>query len=159
MFVVLAVTVANHLSAQNSSWTGLGGDGLWSNPNNWSPVGVPPSGNPTTPFVGNVTLDAANGWLTMTVAPGQVESPGVGNSVEEYNMIYGPEWGATLNVYGTLNWDYYLAPVQDDPGYPTVINLYSGGSMSGQGIGLGDTWWYWGGPYVTMNIYSNATAA
>ena len=31
--------------------------------------------------------------------------------------------------------------------------------MSGQGLALGDTWWYQGGPYVTMNIYSNAIAA
>ena len=159
MFAVLAVTLANPLPAQDSSWTGLGGDGLWSNPNNWSPVGVPPQGNSTNPVIGNITLNAANGWLTITVPPGQMESPGVGNSVEEYNLIYGPEWGAVLNVYGTLNWDYYLAPVQDDPAYPTVVNLYGGGSMSGQGLALGDTWWYWGGPWVTMNIYSNATAA
>jgi arabinan endo-1,5-alpha-L-arabinosidase len=159
IFAVLATAVPNNLSAQNSSWTGLGGDGFWSNPNNWSPVGVPPPGNSTNPIIGNITLNAANGWLTITVPPGQVESPGVGNSVEENNMIYGPEWGAVLDVYGTLNWDYYLAPVQDNPAYPTVVNLYGGGSMSGQGLALGDTWWYWGGPYVTMNIYSNATAA
>jgi len=157
MTALLAGSLANSAWGQSSTWTGLGGDGLWSDPNNWSPVGVPPSGNPSTPFIGDVTLNAGNGWLTMTILPGQVESPGVGNSVEEYNMIYGPEWGATLNVYGTLNWDYYLAPVQDVPSYPTVVNVYGGGSMSGQGLALGDTWWYWEGPYVTMNVYSNAT--
>ena len=27
-----------------SAWTGLGGNGLWSNPNNWSPNGTPASG-------------------------------------------------------------------------------------------------------------------
>jgi hypothetical protein len=159
VLVLLAGGLLNCLSAQNSSWTGLGGDGLWSDANNWSPVGVPAPGNPSTPLIGNVTLDAANGWLTMTIPPGQVESPGVGNSVEEYNMIYGPEWGATLNVYGTFNWDYYLAPVQNDPAYPSVINAYGGSSMSGQGLGLGDTWWYRDGPYVTMNVYSNATVS
>ena len=121
LLAVLVIVLANNLSAQDSSWTGLGGDGLWSNPNNWSPVGVPPSGNSSSPVIGGVTLNAANGWLSMTVPPGQVESPGTGNPTEENNMIFGPEWGAVLNVYGTLNWDYYLAPVQDDPAYPTVI--------------------------------------
>jgi arabinan endo-1,5-alpha-L-arabinosidase len=158
MPVVLAMVLANDVPAQNSTWTGLGGDGLWSDANNWSPVGVPPPGNPSTPVIGNITLNAGEGWLSMTVPPGQVESPGVGNSVEEDNFIYGPQWGATLDVYGTLNWDFYLVPVQNAPYYPSVINLYGGGSMSGQGLALGDTWWYWGGPYVTMNIYSNATA-
>ncbi len=157
--VLLAGSLLTRVSGQSSTWTGLGGDGLWSDPNNWSPIGVPASGNSSTPFIGNVTLDAGNGWLTMTILPGQVETPGVGNSVEEYNMIYGPEWGATLNVYGTLNWDYYLAPVQDVPSYPTVVNVYGGGTLSGQGLALGDTWWYWDGPYVTMNVYSNATVA
>ena len=36
--------------------------------------------------------------------------------------------------------------------------MYSGSSLSGQGIALGDNWWYWGGPYVTMNMYGNAFA-
>jgi len=159
MLIILVVALVDVVSAQDSTWTGLGGDGLWSDANNWSPVGVPPSGNSSSPVIGNVTLAAANGWLSMTILPGQIETPGVGNSVEEYNLIYGPQWGATLDVYGTLDWDYYLAPVQDDPAYPSVVNLYGGGVMSGQGLALGDTWWYWGGPYVTMNIYSNATAA
>jgi hypothetical protein len=158
IFAVLAVTLANPLLAQDSTWTGLGGDGLWSDPNNWSPVGVPPAGSSSNPAIGNMTLSAANGWLTITIPSGQVESPGTGNPTEEYNLIYGPQWGASLNIYGTLNWDYYLAPVQDDPAYPSVINLYGGGAISGQGLALGDTWWYQGGPYVTMNIYSNATA-
>lgn len=159
MFVVLGIALANPLLAQDSTWTGLGGDGLWSNPNNWSPVGVPPSGSSATPVIGDMTLSAANGWLTITIPAGAVESPGTGNPTEEDNLIYGPQWGASLDVYGTLHWDYYLAPVQDDPDYPSVINLYGGGAMSGQGLALGDTWWYQGGPYVTMNIYSNATAS
>jgi hypothetical protein len=45
--VLLAGCLLNHVFAQNSNWTGLGGDGLWSDANNWSPVGVPPSDNPS----------------------------------------------------------------------------------------------------------------
>src|ERR1700677_551457 len=85
MLIVLVVARVNAASAQDSTWTGLGGDGLWSDANNWSPVGVPPSGNASSPVIGNVTLAAANGWLSMTILSGQVETPGVGNSVEEYN--------------------------------------------------------------------------
>lgn len=135
--------------AQDSHWSGLGGDGLWADPNNWSPVGVPSS-----TVNANVWLDSANGWSVMTITNGELESPGSSSS----DMIYGPEFGAGLNLYGTLNWRNYLVPVQSDPTHPSVVNLFNGSSMSGYGLALGDTWWYWGGPYVTMNLYGNAFA-
>jgi len=136
-------------SAQDSHWSGLGGDGLWADPNNWNPVGVPSS-----TVNANVWLDSANGWSLITITNGEVESPGSSSS----DMVYGPEFGAGLNLYGTLNWRNYLVPVQSDPTHPSVVNLFNGSSMSGYGLALGDTWWYWGGPYVTMNLYGNAFA-
>jgi Glycosyl hydrolases family 43/Concanavalin A-like lectin/glucanases superfamily/Bacterial Ig-like domain (group 2) len=147
--VVLGACLTYHASAQDSHWSGLNNDGLWASPNNWNPVGRPPSN-----VDANVWLDAANGWSVITITNGEVESPGNGAS----DMIYGPEFGAGLNVYGTLNWRYYLAPVQSDPTHPSIVNFYSGASVSGQGMALGDTWWYSGGPYVTLNMYGNAFA-
>jgi Glycosyl hydrolases family 43/Concanavalin A-like lectin/glucanases superfamily len=148
--VGLAVCLMQNVSAQDSHWSGLGGDGLWDNPNNWNPAGVPSSS-----VDANVWLDSANGWSVITVTNGDVESPGSGSG----DMIYGPEFGAGLNVYGTLNWRNYLVPVQNDPTHPSIVNLFNGSSVSGAGLALGDTWWYWGGPYAVLNLYGNASAS
>jgi len=145
----VASCLISNAAAQDSHWSGLGGDGLWADPNNWTPVGVPSSS-----VDANVWLDSANGWSVITITNGEVETPGSGAG----DMIYGPEFGAGLNLYGTLNWRWYLIPVQNDPTHPGILNLFSGSSASGEGIALGDTWWYWGGPYVTMNMYGNAFA-
>jgi hypothetical protein len=147
--VVLASLLTCRAAAQDSHWSGLGGDGLWGNPNNWNPVGVPSS-----TVDANVWLDIANGWSVITIANGEVESPGSGSG----DMIYGPEFGAGLDIYGSLRWRWYLVPVQNDPAHPSIVNLYSGSSVSGEGIALGDTWWYSGGPFAIMNVYSNAFA-
>ena len=155
----LAIGLAQIICA-DSTWNGTITNNLWSNPNNWSPVGVPPPGNPTTTFQGNVWLDPANGDSTITLGAGDVESPGVGNTNEVYNTIFGPEWGATLNIYGTLNYDWFLFPVQNDPtpGKRSLINIFTNGvtSTAGAALGVGDSWWNTGAPYVTVNLYGNA---
>ena len=159
VFAALALCLVQNASAQDDHWTGLGNDGLWANPLNWSLGVVPPPGNPTTPYIGNVWLDAANGSSTITITNGEVESPGVGNSVEKYDTAYGPEYGVTLNIYGTLNFDWILYPVQNNPAaVRSYVNLRGNGvlSTSGAAIGVGDSWWYHEGPYVTMNLYNNA---
>jgi len=147
--VVLTAGLIYQAAAQDSHWSGLGGDGLWRNPNNWNPVGVP-----SASVDANVWLDAANGWSVITITNSEVENPGNGPG----DMIYGPEFGAGLDVYGTLNWRNYLVPVQNDPTHPSIVNLFNGSSVSGTGLALGDTWWYSGGPYATLNLYGNASA-
>jgi hypothetical protein len=147
--LTLTTGLIGSASAQDSHWSGLAHDGLWASPNNWSPVGVPSPG-----VDANLYLDPANNSSTITITNGEVQTPGSGAG----DMIYGPEFGAGLNVYGTLKWRSYLVPVQNDPTHPSIINLYSGAVVSGEGIALGDTWWYWGGPYVVMNLYGTAFA-
>jgi hypothetical protein len=136
--------------AQNWNWTGLADNGLWHSPDNWDNGETVPPTN-----AASVTLNPANGWPVITIVAGEVE-----NCTTAYSggMIYGPEFGAGLNIYGTLNWNSYLVPVQDDADQPSILNLFNGSSVSGTGILLGDTWWYWGGPYVTMNMYGTAFA-
>ncbi len=151
--------VVFNVSAQvpDAHWSGLGGDGLWGNPNNWTPVGVPPS---DVFLCTNVWLDAANGWSSMTITNGEVESPGtVHNTHPPYGTIFGPEWGVTLNVSGTLNFDWLLFPVQNNPAAPrSYINVRGNGliSTTGAAIGIGDSWFFHEGCYVTMNLYDNA---
>ncbi len=125
---------------------------------------MPPSGDPTTAYTGNVWLDPSpvDGSSVITIGVGSTQSPGVGNSVEVYNTIFGPEFGATLNVYGTLTFDWTIAPYQPDPtpGLRSHINLYGNANMytSGASLNLGSGWWpVCEGAYVTMNLYSNAT--
>jgi len=182
----LALGLALSASAQNPvpgtendyHWRALGGNQLWNNPNNWeiwtnlgnvSPAdmvdsgfqGTPQPGNPTTPFVSNVWLDPANGDSVITIPAGDTETPGVGNTTEEFNTMFGPEFGLTLNVYGTLTWDWTVAPYQPDPtpGNRSHINVYGNGYMytTGASLNLGGGWWtVYDGPFVTMNLYNNA---
>ncbi len=128
----------------NDYWNGLANNGLWSDPGNWS-LGVPTAAD-------TVYLAASNGWSTITITNGVV---GFGN------LIYGPEWGATLNIYGSLDYGWAMAPIQNNPtpGNRSIINLYKGSLLqcdSGAGLGLGDQWWFLGGPYVTLNMYGDA---
>ena len=161
--VVSGLCIANPVSAQDDHWNGSTTNTLWSIPANWSLGTTPPPGNLTTPYAGNVWLDAANGDSVITIASGDVENPGVGNDVpaqEKYNTIFGPEWGVTLNVAGTLNFDWLLFPVQNNPQAPrSYINVTGNGAISttGAALGLGDSWFYTDAPYVTMNLYNNAS--
>jgi hypothetical protein len=161
--VALALCLAHSVSAQDSHWNGTIVNNLWNNPNNWTPVGVPPPGNPTTTFTGNVWLDPSpvDGSSVMTIGAGDTESPGVGNSTEVYNTIFGPEFGSTLNVYGTLTFDWTIAPYQPDPtpGLRSHLNLHGNAYMytSGASLNLGSGWWpVCEGTYVTFNLYDNA---
>ena len=163
----MAICLVQNSFAQDSHWNGTTSDTTWNNANNWNPVGVPPSGG--AGFVGNVWLDAANGDSVMTIPIGDVESPGVppAGSTETHNTIFGPEWGTTLNIYGSLTYDWMFAPVQNYwPNGRSMINLYNGSSVScvgasgngGAGVGIGYAWWWYAdAPYVTMNMYGNAT--
>jgi hypothetical protein len=161
--VAAALSVAYSVSAQDSHWDGTITNTLWNNPDNWNPVGVPPPGNATTTFTGNVWLDPSpvDGDTVITIPVGDTEMPGVGNSTEVYNTIFGPEFGCTLNVYGTLTFDWTIAPYQPDPtpGLRSHINLYGNAYMytSGASLNLGSGWWpVCEGTYVTMNLYNNA---
>jgi len=161
--IAAALCLIHTASAQDDHWNGTMTNTLWNNPNNWSEGIVPPPGNPTNTFTGNVWLDPSpvDGDSVITIPLGDVETPGVGNSAEVYNTIYGPEFGCNLNIYGTLSFDWTIAPYQPDPtpGLRSHINLYGNAYMytSGASLNLGSGWWaVCEGAYVTMNLYNNA---
>ncbi|HXT10828.1 MAG TPA: LamG-like jellyroll fold domain-containing protein [Candidatus Angelobacter sp.] len=159
-YTALALLLSYGASAQDDHWAGTTNNTLWNNPANWSLGIVPPPGDPNTTYQGNVWLDAANGDTVFTIPAGDVEAPGVGNSSEVFNTIFGPEWGTTLNVYGSLTFDWLLFPVQNDPapGRRSYINIFTNGvvSTSGAALGIGDSWFYTAAPYETVNLYANA---
>ena len=163
---VLSAGLLCTASAQDSHWNGTPGNNLWNVAANWNPVGVPPSGG--SGFIGNVWLDQANGDTLFVIPPGDVESPGVPppGSPEEFNTIFGPEFGASLDVYGTLNFDWLLFPVQNNPAPAVrthvslfngaVVNCVGAGGTGGAAFGIGDSWFYQDAPYETVNLYGNA---
>jgi hypothetical protein len=162
--VVLGLCLAHSVPAQDSHWNGTVGNNLWNDPNNWNPAGVPPSvAQGLSTSGGNVWLDPSpvDGDSVMTIPAGDVEMPGIGGAHPPYNTIYGPEFGCTLNIYGTLTFDWTIAPYQPDPtpGMRSHINIHDNGYMytSGASLNLGSGWWpVCEGAYVTMNLYSNA---
>jgi hypothetical protein len=177
----LALCLSHPAFAQDDHWAGTTGpDGtLWNNPTNWSEGVVPPNdltANPPYPcgntlgtggaplyFAGNVWLDPANGDSVITIPPGDEEEPGIPQCLEgdtyAYNTIFGPEFGCTLNVYGSLSWAWTLAPYGPNPDARSIINMFTNSSMSttGASLNLGDGWWTIAtGCYVTMNMYANS---
>jgi hypothetical protein len=179
--VGLALCWNHHVSAQDDHWSGTNTPSgvLWNNPANWSEGIVPPNDATANPpyacgnsngaggaglyFAGNVWLDPANGDYVITIPPGDEETPGIPQCNEldtyAYNTIFGPEFGATLNVYGSLSWAWTMAPYGPNPAARSIINMYTNSSMSttGASLNLGDGWWTVAeGCYVTMNMYANA---
>ena len=146
-FVVVISLFSSNLQAAAYVWTGAGLDGLWNNPLNWDQLEVPPHDS------GDVTLhDQTNGSL-ITIPTGYAADCTFGN---DYGTIFGPEFGLDLDIYGSLTYKWYMAAVSD--GDSTVINMFDGSSIYGaEGIAIGDTWWYSGGPNVTMNMYDGSS--
>ena len=153
----IAMTACLVYNASAQTWTGLGTDDLWSDAANWD-TGVP-SASASSVVIGT----AANSESTeVTIANGDVEN--CANAINA-GAIFGPQWGSKLNIYGTLNFGWVLVPVQSDatPGNQSVINMYNGSSMNGNGalaysstLCFGDTWWAAGGEFVILNMYGNA---
>lgn len=135
----------------DTHWTGNAGGNDWNNAGNWD-TGVPgvnnynafidPQANNSYAIIGVGETANVGAWSgTWGVAPG--------GSSPVYPTLFGPEWGQTLDIYGSLNVGWYMAPV----GNTSTINMYTGGSYTAEGIGLGDNWWFNGGQGVTMNQY------
>lgn len=143
LVVALALLLGGGAYAQDYTWTGGGGDGMWNNPLNWDQFMVPDE------YANNIFLGSA----TITIGPGEVQQPGLYTT---FSTIFGPDWGGTLNIYGTLNYNWYLAPVQWDINNPSNVNLYGNAFISGEGVAVGYTWWYNGGPYANLNLYDNS---
>jgi hypothetical protein len=134
----------------DADWTGGANDGLWTSAANWTPALIPGIGG-SGDTNGSIRIDPANGWSNVTITAGTTI-----NLDASYATVYGPEWGVTLNIYGTLKCAWYLAPCQWDSAYPTTINMYDNGAYYAEGLGLGHNWWYTGGPYVNLNMYNNS---
>ncbi|MGA2246278.1 MAG: LamG-like jellyroll fold domain-containing protein [Verrucomicrobiota bacterium] len=157
--------VQSALAWPDFQWTGLGGDGMWNNPLNWTNLDLNTTGLPEDDVSGaNVQIDPANGSSVITIPAGYVVDLDFENPTAYYNTIYGPEQGATLDIYGTLEYAWAIAPYSPNPAVRSYINMYTNSFLmnsNGGAILIGDAWWP--GPqfgnHTTMNMYANASSA
>ena len=62
----------------------------------------------------------------------------------------------TLNIHGTLNYDWMLYPVGSLVN-PTTVNMDGNSILTGVNLGIGNSWWFHDGPFVTWNMSGNAS--
>ena len=142
--ILVVGLVSNAFGAFAYTYTGAAGNGMWCDGANWD-MGTPPDSGS-----GDVFFDAATRGSLITICAGCDASCAFGNT---YGTIFGPEFGTDLDIYGTLTYPWYMAAVNNNPDDRTVINMYDGSYIKGEGVAIGDTWWWSGGPLVTMNLY------
>lgn len=143
----LAMCLISRASAITTNyWSGAGDGMTWSSPANWQGGAVPVAGNVYQIFLGT-------GYPTATPTPITI---GAADIVTAQDQLFGPEWGESLNIYGSINTGFGFAPV-GDAANPSVVNMYSGSSLTtGDSIFLGDMFWFNGGPDLTVNMYGNS---
>ncbi|HXD00778.1 MAG TPA: LamG-like jellyroll fold domain-containing protein [Verrucomicrobiae bacterium] len=162
--VVLTLCLIHKASAfPDFLWTDATGNNLWNVPNNWTNLDNATNGLPENDpsQSGAVQVDPVNGSSVCIIPAGYTvdigyETPGA----PLYNTIFGPENGESLNIFGTLEYNWTIAPYSPNPAVRSIINMYSGSFMTTQGasINLGDAWWsgIQFGCHSTMNMYGNS---
>jgi hypothetical protein len=162
--VVLTLCLIRTASAfPDFLWTDATGNNMWNNPNNWTNLDNATNGLPENDpsQTGAVQIDPVNGSSVCIIPAGYTvdigyETPGA----PLYNTIFGPENGESLNIFGTLEFNWTVAPYSPNPAVRSIINMYSGSFMTTQGasINLGDAWWsgIQFGCHSTMNMYGNS---
>jgi hypothetical protein len=142
----LAAFLVGSASAQSFSWSGGGDATTWSQGANWV-GGVAPTPGAFQIFLGT-------GFPTTTPTPITI---GASDVISLTDQIFGPEWGETLNINGSVTAGFGFAPVGDMAGPMSVVNMYGNASyISGDSIFIGDMFWFNGGPNVSMNLYDNS---
>jgi len=134
----------------NYTWNGAGDGTSWGQAANWVGGVVPPSGGTTFQvFIGT-------GYPTTSPSPITV---GASDVVHLNDAIFGPEWGQTLNIYGSVTAGFGIFAMGAAAQPQSAINLYGTGSFTaGDTLSLGCAWWFPGGPNVAMNLYDSSTA-
>jgi PEP-CTERM motif len=149
--LVLAAGLAGSASAQNYTWNGAGDGTTWSQGANWVGGVAPISPTPTAFQIALGTGNPTTSTLPITI--------GASDVVRLSDNLFGPEWGQTLNIYGSVASGLFITPVGAIAGPVAVINLYGNGSLtSADSIFIGDPFWVNGStiPNVAINLYDNS---
>lgn len=149
VWAVLLMVSAAGVRADNV-WDGSAGNGLWSDPANWSLNAVPAVGQ------GNIIFNNQNYGSLITL---DASVTAVVNG-----QVYGPEWGMDWLIDGgsftqqfvDFDHGFVFAPIGGDEAGRTVITVQNGGYLQVHNLLLGDNWWFIR-PYVTLNVYDTST--
>lgn len=146
--VVSGMCLIHSASAISTNyWSGAGDGSTWSQPANWSGGAVPVAGNTWQIFLGT-------GFPTPTPTPITIAASDV---VQTSDSMFGPEWGETLNVNGSVTAGFGFFPIGAVGGPTSTVNLYGTASFNAlDTFSVGDTWWFPGGPNVVINVYDNS---
>ncbi len=150
--IALATGLVGSASAQpagqtNYQWSAAGDKMTWSQGANWT-QGVAPLTDGTTWQI-DTSANAGGSVVPITI--------GASDVVAINDAIFGPLWGQTLNINGTVSCGFGEFIWGDNNSGVSTVNLYANSSLFLKDtLALGTAWWFPGGPNVTMNVYSNA---
>ncbi len=143
---VITATVAQGQTT-NYQWSAGGDQATWSQAANWT-QGVVPLADGTT-FAIDTFVNAGGSVVPINIAASDVVNIG--------DAIFGPLWGQTLNIYGSVTCGFGQFVWGDLNTVVTTVNVQTNGYWSLRDtLALGTAWWFGGGPNVVMNVYSNA---
>jgi hypothetical protein len=140
--------VRNAPAATSYNWSGQGDGTSWGQAANWVQGVVPPASTDTFQiFLGTGFPTTSPKALTLSVT----------DVVQCTDQVFGPEWGQTLNIYGTMTNGFGFAPVGAVGGPQSHVNMYGSAAItSSDSIFIGDMFWFAGGPNVVMNMFDNS---
>jgi hypothetical protein len=151
--ISLAAGLAHSVLAQpagqtNYNWSAGGDKATWNQTANWVQGLVPPTNGTTY----QIYVD--DNYPTSARTPVNIAAT---DTVILSDAVYGPTWGETLNIRGTVNAHYGMFIWGDGTSGVSTLNLYSNAVLSASDtIAFGTAWWFPGGPNAVMNVYDNA---
>lgn len=149
---ILAACLVHTASGQTEFHWNAGGDHTtWSQGANWA--------EGTVPFTNGTVFRIwlGTGFPTATPTPIVLGASDVAMATDQ---VFGPEWGETFNIYGTIITGFGIAPVGAMGGPRTTVNMYGTASVTTHdSIFVGDMFWFAGGPNMDFNVYNSASIA
>ncbi len=117
---------------------------MWNNPANWD--------------WGTVLRSDAGGVVLAPTTNGSVSTIAATDVFNINGPIYGPEWGMTLNIYGSLSTisSAISLSMLGNSAAPSTINMFGNSSLDVVDMLFGDNWWFEMAPYVALNMYGGA---
>jgi hypothetical protein len=131
----------------NYQWSAGGDKITWSQSANWV-QGIAPLTDGTTFAIDTFAASGAS------VVPIRISATDV---VDINDAIFGPLWGQTIDLYGSMTCGFGQFIWGDDASGFSTLNIHTNGYLSLRDtLALGTAWWFPGGPKAMVNVYSNA---